>query len=198
MITHLSTWTKLKPLLVDRQRPVRFFLLILLIYFQPNSHVLAFDIYIPTEIKFKESSASADTYGSDMKTWKNKTYYVYLIYMDIILPEVDGLPEGAMTPEIALQFKYPELISDISENWSKEMELDVKLGEDWDSFHYKTFDAKKIKLGKKSKCFSFHANNDYEQDIIFGVYCKADYLTNKEILSALSSVTVDDTKASKP
>lgn len=160
--------------------------------------VSAFDIYVPKEVNFEPSDKSGSNYAMEIKVWSNKNYLVHLAYMDLFgLPE-PGIPEDTITLTIALQFFYPEQLEDISENWGKARELRLDLGEDWEAINYNTFDAKKIKLGNKTKCMSFYTNNDFEEDIIFGIYCRADSFSNNEVEAALRSIKTDDTPSTKP
>ena len=121
--------------------------------------------------------------------------------MDLFgLPE-PGVPDGAMKEETAVLATNAALIgNDINlfniykgENWGKRKKLEPDA--DFGTIYYKRFDAKKP---LKSKCVAFFGNNESDVDIVFGIYCRTNELTDSEVELALRSITMDDTEATKP
>ena len=48
-----------------------------------------------------------------------------------------------------------------------------------------------MKVGKNTKCVSFAAVVDQNDNLLFGFYCKASKLEENEIASALKSIVVE-------
>jgi len=162
---------------------------------------LAFDIYIPGKKEFKLTNKGGSNSYTETKTWLEQDHHIVLHFMDLFGLPLAGVPEGAMKEETAVLATNAALIgNDINlfniykgENWGdrKELEPDADFG----TIYYKRFDAKKP---LKSKCVAFFGNNESDVDIVFGIYCRTNELTDSEVELALRSITMDDTEATKP
>ena len=162
---------------------------------------LAFDIYIPEKKEFKLTNKGGSNSYTETKTWLEQDHHIVLHFMDLFGLPSAGVPAGAMKEETAVLATNAALIgNDASlldiykgENWGdrKELEPDADFG----TIYYKRFDAKKP---LKSKCVAFFGNNESDADIVFGIYCRTNELTDSEVELALRSITMDDTEATKP
>ena len=160
---------------------------------------LAFDIFIPEKKEFKLTNKGGSNAYTETKTWLEQDHHIVLHFMDLF--GIPDIPPGAMKEETAVLATNAALIgNDASlldvykgENWGdrKELEPDADFG----TIYYKKFDAKKP---LKSKCVAFFGNNEPDADIVFGIYCRTNELTDSEVELALRSITMDDTEATKP
>ena len=160
---------------------------------------LAFDIYIPEKKEFKLTNKGGGNSYTETKTWLEQDHHIVLHFMDLF--GIGSIPEGAIKEETAVLATNAALIGNDASlldiykgaNWGdrKELEPDADFG----TIYYKRFDAKKP---LKSKCVAFFGNNESDVDIVFGIYCRTNELTDSEVELALRSITMDDTEATKP
>ena len=150
----------------------------------------ALDIDFPNKVKFKDESSHSGSYVAETKVWATNDYYIKLT----LLEPLEGdppyeVPGSHMDEKTAFQFTYKEAIDSIASNWSERKEITPTA--DWGKIYYKTFDPKKLKIGKNTKCASFAAVVDQNDNLLFGFYCKASQLEEDEIASALKSIVVE-------
>ena len=158
--------------------------------FFSSPQVFALDINFPNKVKFTDESSHTGSYVAETKVWAAEDYYLKLS----LLEPLEGdppyeVPGGHLDEETAFQFTYKEAIDSIASNWSERKEITPTA--DWGKIYYKTFDPKKLKIGKNTKCASFVAVVDQNDNLLFGFYCKASQLEETEIASALKSIVVE-------
>ena len=150
----------------------------------------ALDIDFPNKVKFKDESSHSGSYVAETKVWATNDYYIKLTLLEPLEGEPPyEVPGSHMDEETAFQFTYKEAIDSIAINWSERKE--VTPAADWGKIYYKTFDPKKLKIGKNTKCASFAAVVDQNDNLLFGFYCKSSQLEETELASALKSIVVE-------
>ena len=158
--------------------------------FCSSPQVFALDINFPNKVKFKDESSHTGSYVAETKVWATKGYYLKLTLLETLEGEAPyEVPGSHMDEKTAFQFTYKEAIDSIASNWSERKEITPTA--DWGKIYYKTFNPKKLKIGKNTKCASFAAVVDQNDNLLFGFYCKASQLEEDEIASALKSIVVD-------
>ena len=154
------------------------------------AQAFALDMDFPKKVNFKDKSSHTGSYVAETKEWATKDYYVKLTLLEPLEGEPPfEVPGSHMNEETAFQFTYKEAIDSIASNWGKRKEIIPTA--DWGKIYYKTFDPKKLKIGENTKCASFAAVVDQNDNLLFGFYCKAMQLEESEIASALKSIVLE-------
>ena len=143
------------------------FSLVLSHTFYFTTETFALDINFPNKVNFEDKSSHTGSYVAETKVWATEKYRVNLT----LLEPLEGdppyeVPGNHMDEKTAFQFTYKEAIDSIANNWSKRKEITPAA--DWGKIYYKTFNPKKLKIGKDTKCASFAAVVDQNDNLLFG------------------------------
>ncbi len=168
-----------------------FRLIILGTIFYPLPQAFALDMNFPDKVNFKDKSSHSGSWVAETKVWATKNYHIKLTLLELMEGEPPyEVPGSHMDEKTAFQFTYKEAIDSISMNWSGRKEIVPTAN--WGKIYYKTFDPKKLKIGATTRCASFAAVVDQNDNLLFGFYCKARQLEENEIASALKSIVVEE------